>query len=67
MASGGAGPLAANVAIPSIVGGTIALTLLFSYVVLKEPLNWPQLLGTAFVGGGVVMIFFGASSASASA
>jgi hypothetical protein len=33
---GGAKPMAANVAIPSIVCGTIVITMLFLYTILKE-------------------------------
>ena len=54
---GGGGPVAAGVAVPVIVTGTVVLTMLFSYFALQEPLGALQLAGTALVVLGVVLIF----------
>ncbi len=52
---------AANVAIPIIVSGTIAITLIVSYFLLREPLTPVQLGGTLMVIGGMALIALGAS------
>ena len=52
---------AANVAIPIIVSGTIAITLIVSYFLLREPLSPVQLGGTLLVIGGMALIALGAS------
>ncbi len=52
---------AANVAIPIIVSGTIAITLIVSYFLLREPLTPVQLGGTLLVIGGMGLIALGAS------
>ena len=54
---GGAGPVAANVAVPVIVTGTVVLTMLFSYLALKESLGAMQVAGTVVVIIGIAMIF----------
>lgn len=56
---GGAGPMTANVAVPVIVAGTIAVTLLVSYFVLQETLTGMQLLGCGLIGAGVVALLLG--------
>ena len=53
----GGEPMAANVAIPSIVSGTIVVTVLVSWLVLREPFTWTRLLGAALVVVGVVTLF----------
>jgi len=58
--SDGREAVAASVAIPVIVSGTIAITLVVSHFVLQESLTSVQLIGTALVVLGVVMISFGA-------
>ena len=56
---GGAGPVAANVAVPAVVTGTVVLTMLFSVFALKEPLGGMQIAGTVVVIVGIAMIFSG--------
>jgi uncharacterized membrane protein len=58
--SGGREAVAANVAVPVIVSGTIAITLIASHFALQETLTWVQLIGTVLVVIGVVMISLGA-------
>ena len=53
----GSEPMPANVGIPIIVSGTIVVTLLVSWLVLREPFTWMRLVGAALVVGGVVTLF----------
>ena len=53
---GGGEPMAANVAIPVIVSGAIVLTVIVSWLVLREPFTWTRLLGAALVACGVVVL-----------
>ena len=53
----GGEPMAANVAIPSVVCGAVVLTLLASWLVLREPFTWTRLLGAALLVAGVVTLF----------
>ena len=50
-------PMAASVAIPTIVSGTIVITLIFSQVVLNETIAWNQILGSILIATGVVLLF----------
>ena len=52
-------PMAANVAVPVVVGGAIAITLLISALALREPLSWSQAGGAALVIVGVAVLFLG--------
>lgn len=54
---GGGEPMEANVAIPVIVSGAIVLTVILSWLVLREPFTWARLLGAVLVTGGVVVLF----------
>ena len=54
---GGAGPVAASVAVPVIVTGTIVLTMLLSWLALRESLGVMQIAGTVVVVIGIAMIF----------
>ena len=54
---GGSGPVAASVAVPVIVTGTVVLTMLLSSLALKESLGGMQIAGTAVVVIGIAMIF----------
>ena len=56
---GGTGPVAASVAIPVIVTGTIVLTMFISFFALKESLGAMQVAGTVVVIIGIAMIFSG--------
>ena len=47
----------ANVAVPFIVGGTIAVVALASIFLLKESFGWPQALGTLLIIGGIALTF----------
>ncbi len=62
---GQAKPMAANVAIPTIVSGTIVITLLVSLFVLREPLNWNQWLGSGCIVLGIVLLFLNRTGAPA--
>jgi len=53
--------VAANVAIPIIVSGTIAITLIVSYFLFREPLTPVQLGGTLLVIAGMALIAVGAA------
>ncbi len=50
-------PMAANIAIPTIVSGTIVIAMLFSYLVLKEPMAWNQLLRSGCIVLGIIIFF----------
>lgn len=54
---GSAGPVAASVAVPVIVTGTVVLTMLLASLALKESLGAMQIAGTAVVVIGIAMIF----------
>jgi len=50
-------PMDANVAIPTIVSGTIVIALLFSYFVLKETISWNQIFGSLLIVFGIILFF----------
>ena len=50
-------PMASNIAIPTIVSGTIVITMLVSYLVLREPFTWNQLLGSGCIVLGIIILF----------
>ena len=54
---GDSGPVAASVAVPIVVTGTVVLTMLVSFIALKESLGPMQIAGTAVVVAGIAMIF----------
>ena len=43
------GPLTANTAIPVILGGTILITMIFSFYIFRESYNYQKILGTLFI------------------
>jgi drug/metabolite transporter (DMT)-like permease len=51
-------PMAASVAIPTIVGGTVVIALLFSAVVLGEEITWHQIVGGILIVLGIATVFF---------
>ena len=51
------GALNANTAIPIILGGTILLTMIFSFYILKESFNYHKIIGTIFIIIGIYLIF----------
>ncbi len=56
--AGGQAPVAANVAVPIIVSGTIAITAIASYLVFKESFSAGQILGSGFILTGIAVIFY---------
>jgi|SRR5690242_6964885 drug/metabolite transporter (DMT)-like permease len=52
-------PMAASVAIPTIVSGTVVIALLFSALVLGETIAWNQVLGSALIVLGIATVFLG--------
>jgi len=52
-------PLPANLVIPTVVTGTIVITLIVSFVIFKERLTWLQLFGAAMIVGGIAVMFMG--------
>jgi len=58
----GGGPVAASVAVPVIVTGTVVLTMLLSAFALRESLGAMQVAGTVVVVIGIAMIFSGGLS-----
>ena len=59
----GSSPMAAGVAIPVIVGGTIAVAMVFSFFVLREQLGVSQLIGSLLIVCGIVFLFINAKPA----
>lgn len=62
---GAAKPMAASLAIPTIVSGTIVITLLVAWFLLREPLNWNQWLGSGCIVLGIVLLFVNRNAAPA--
>ncbi len=58
---GGKEAMSANVAIPTIVTGTIIITMIASYTILRESLTLTQTVGVAVVIIGILLTFFGKS------
>jgi drug/metabolite transporter (DMT)-like permease len=52
-------PMAAGVAIPTIVSGTVVITLFFSAFILGEKITWNQILGGFLIVLGIATAFFG--------
>lgn len=50
-------PMAASIAIPTIVSGAIVIAMLFSFFILKETITWNHLLGSLFIVFGIVLFF----------
>ena len=50
-------PMDANIAIPTIVAGTIVIALLFSVFFLNESLKINQLIGSLLIIAGIVVFF----------
>ena len=50
-------PMAASIAVPVIVSGTIIISLLFAYLVLDETIGGTQWLGSALVLAGIALLF----------
>jgi drug/metabolite transporter (DMT)-like permease len=58
---GTAKPMAASVAIPTIVSGTIVITLLFSLFILRETVHWNQWVGSGCIALGILLLFLNAN------
>ena len=50
-------PMRAGVAIPVVVGGTVAIATVVSAVVFGEAFGWRHFAGTAMVAAGIVVMF----------
>lgn len=61
---GGGKPMAANLAVPAIVSGTIVITVVVSFFLFKETLTWQQLLGAGLVIAGIITMFLGRAAAT---
>ena len=55
---GFARPMAASVAIPTVVSGTIVIALLVSVFALGERIAWNQILGAGLIVLGIAALFF---------
>lgn len=62
---GGYAPAPANVVIPTVVTGTVVLSMLAGIVFLGESAGWRQWTGAALVVAGIVLMFTGRGSAVA--
>lgn len=54
---GGVPAMRATVAIPTIVCGTIVLTMIAGYFFFKEAMGWPQFAGAGLVAVGIALLF----------
>jgi drug/metabolite transporter (DMT)-like permease len=54
---GVARPMAASVAIPTVVSGTVVIALILSVLVLGERIAWNQILGGCLIVLGIVALF----------
>ena len=61
---GGPRPLPASVVIPTVVTGTIVITLIVSFLVFHERLSLVQLAGAAMIVGGIAVMFAGRNAAA---
>lgn len=50
-------PIAANIAIPFIVSGTIVVTVIIAWLLFREPMTWQKVLGTVLIVAGVATIY----------
>lgn len=57
-------PMAASVAVPTVVSGTIVIALLFSALVLGERIAWNQILGASLIVLGIAALFIGGGGSS---
>ncbi len=63
---GGYAPAPANVVIPTVVTGTVVLSMIAGIVFLGESAGWRQWTGAAMVIAGIVVMFTGRGTAVAS-
>ena len=50
------GPLNDNTAIPVILGGTILITMIFSFYIFRESYSYQKILGTLFIIFGIYLV-----------
>ena len=58
---GFARPMAASVAIPTVVSGTVVIALFLAVFVLGEKIAWNQVLGASLIVLGIAALFFRSS------
>ena len=46
----------ANVIIPVVLGGTILITMIFSFIYLRESFNYKRIIGTFFIIFGIYLV-----------
>ena len=56
---GGVRALPANLVIPTVVTGTIVITLVISFLVFRERISAAQTIGAAMIVGGIVVMYAG--------
>lgn len=56
---GGGKPMAANIVVPTVVTGTIIITVIAAYFVFGETLALTQLIGVGCIVLGLVLLYFG--------
>ena len=61
----GNAPVSANLAIPIVVGGTILLATVGSWLFLSESMTWPRLIGAGMIIAGVAVMFLDNTALSA--
>ena len=54
---GSSKPMQASVAIPVIVSGAIVISLFVGWLLLRETIAWPQILGAVLIATGIIMLF----------
>lgn len=54
---GGIPAMRATVVIPTIVCGTIVLTMIAGYFFFRESMGWPQFAGAGLVAAGIALLF----------
>ena len=57
-------PMDASIAIPTIVSGTIVISMFVAYFALKEVIGWSQVLGGALILAGIVFLFIDQKAAA---
>lgn len=51
-------PMAASIAIPVILSGTIVIAMIFSAIVLREQVGWTNIAGGFLIVSGIVVLFY---------
>jgi len=58
-------PLPASLVVPTVVTGTVVITLLVSWLVLREHLSLAQVAGAGLIVAGILVMFLGRPAAHA--